>query len=257
MTFNQNKIVSLVLYLINLISIILLAVFLWNSLIRAHTQAGILSVLFLLIALISSSILYILHLKYTNSTLIEKTINLRVEEERLKIYNEINKKEEVIQETKIDLDEIVNKIVPKGNFKNIESFASKLLQNMGHENEISQGIFYLSNKDFTNYSFIAGYALTNEKPVTDFKPGENLNGQVAVNKEIIVINDIPNEYMNIESGLGKSKPVNLIIAPVLFENNTIAVLEFATFKSNSESLKEITEKVTNQIVDKIVQMQKS
>jgi hypothetical protein len=258
MNFNRNKIVSLALFLITVVSIILLAAFLWNAVIRTHAQGGnFLSVLFLFIALISSSISYVLYLKNTNSKLIEKTIRSRMEEEKLKIYDEINKKEEVVKEIKIDLDEIANKIIPKGNFKSIESFASKLLQNMGYENEISQGIFYISNKDFTNYSFIAGYALTNKKPVPDFKPGESLNGQVALNKEIMVINDIPKAYMDIESGLGKGKPVNLIIAPVLFENNTIAVLEFATFKSDFEPIKEIIGTVTNQIANKIVQMEKS
>jgi hypothetical protein len=257
MNLNRKKIGSLALYLITLISIILLAVSLWNALIRAHATAGILSVIFLFVALVSSSISYILYLKDTNSTLIENNIKLRVEEERSKIYDEINKKEEIVEETNTDLDEIVSRIIPKGNFKSIDSFASKLLQNMGQVNEISQGIFYLSNEDFTNYKFIAGYALTNKKPIPDFKPGENLNGQVAVNKEIMLINDVPKDYLSIESGLGKSKPVNLFIAPVLLENNAIAVIEFATFKSNSETMKEIIEKVTDQVADKLVQIQKS
>jgi hypothetical protein len=257
MIFTQKKIVSLVLFILTLISVVLLASTLWNALVRAQAHGNITSVIFLIIALLSASLSYILYLKETNSTVLENTIMQRVEEERIRIYSEINKKEEIIEENKIDLDEIENKIVPKGNFKTIESFATKLLQNMGQVNEISQAVFYLSDPDFSNYKYIAGYALTNENTIPDFKPGENLNGQVAINKEILIISDIPEDYMNIESGLGKSKPVYLIIVPVLFENNTIAVMEFATFKSNSEFIKEIFEKVAGHVANKLIQMQKS
>jgi hypothetical protein len=253
MMINRLKIVPLISFIITIISIILLSVTFMNS----KLGGSFLSVILIFLALASSCISYFLYLKETNSELIEKTIKSRIEEERLKIYEELNKKEEIVEETKIDLDEIVNKIIPKGNFKNIESFASKLLQNFGHENEISEGMFFLSNEDYTNYKFLAGYALTNKNPIPDFKPGENLNGQVAVSKEIMIISDVPKEYMNIESGLGSGKPFNLIIAPVLFENNTIAVLEFATFKSDIKIIKEIIEKLTSQISDKIVLMQKS
>jgi hypothetical protein len=257
MIINRLKLVPLILILITLISVILLTASIWNSHIGVLLSGSILPVLFLFIALISSIGSYILYLKETNYSLIEQKIKLKVDEERVKIYEELNKKEEVVDETKIDLDEIVNQVIPKGNFKNVDSFATKLLQNMGHEFEIAQGLFYLSNPDFTNYKFVAGYALTNKKPIPDFSPGESLNGQVAISKEIMLINDIPKEYFNIESGLGTSKPVNLFIAPILIENNTIAVLEFATFRSNSEFIKDITNKVTYQIANKIVQIQKS
>jgi hypothetical protein len=253
MMINSSKIKPLISFILTIISIILLSV----TFMKSDSDGSFLSVIFIFLALGSSSISYFLYLKDTNDGLIEKTIKFRVEEERTKIFEEFNKKDEVVEEKRADLDEIVGRIVPKGNFKSIDSFASKLLQNMGHENEICQGMFFLSNKDFTNYKFVSGYALTSEKPIPDFKPGENLNGQVAISKEIMIIHDIPKEYMNIESGLGTSKPVNLFIAPVLLENNTIAVIEFATFKSNSEFIKEIIEKVTYQIADKIEQIQKS
>jgi hypothetical protein len=257
MFLNDKKIGSLALFIITLISIVLLTASLWNALIRVQSQGNIWSIIFLFVSLVSSSTLFIRYLKETNSTRLENIISMRVEEERLKIYDELNKKDEIIEEEKVDVDEIVNKIIPKGNFKNIGSFSEKLLQNMGQVNEISQGIFYLSNKDYSNYTFVAGYALTNEQSIPDFKPGENLNGQVAVSKEILLLKEVPNDYMNIESGLGKGKPVNLYFVPVLFENNTIAVIEFATFKSNSELILEIYKKLTLEVADKLVQMQKS
>jgi hypothetical protein len=257
MILNRKKILPLAFFILTLISIILMAASFWNIIDKAHISHVVFLVLFFFIALISASLSYILFLKDTDSSILEDAVNLKLKEERAKIYDELAKKEEVVDEAKIDLDEIVNRIIPKGNFKNIDSFALKLFQNLGSEIEISQGILYLSNKDFTKYKFVAGYALTNEKPVPDFKPGENLNGQVVVNKEVMVITDIPQEYMNIESGLGKGKAVNLFIAPVLFENNTVAVLEFATFKSNSDFIKEVIIKVNDQIADKLIQIQKS
>jgi hypothetical protein len=73
----------------------------------------------------------------------------------------------------------------------------------------------------------------------------------------MVIHDIPDEYMLIESGLGKSKPVHLIIVPVLNENESIAILEVATFKSNTEYISGLLNKLMVQVSEKLVQMLKS
>jgi hypothetical protein len=255
MIFKQNKIQALALFILSLLSIVLLTVVFWNSLLKASAGISTLPIILLAIALIAVSWLYIIYLKETDADLINSKINKKIEEERSKILADFSKKEEVIDDKKVDLDALLGKILPKGNFKNIDSFISKLLQNLAPEIEMSQGIFYMLDKENGTYEFLTGYALT-KKEIPGFKAGENLNGQVAISKEIMVIHDIPEEYI-IESGLGKGKPVHLVLAPIISENESIAILELATFRSNTDYISDILNKIMLQVSDKLVQMIKS
>lgn len=96
--------------------------------------------------------------------------------------------------------------------------------------EIQYGaIFVLNNED--HYKRIYSYAGTENKEyqsaVDTVKAGEGLVGQCAVDKRINVLDHLPADYI-IQSGLGRTAPRFAIIAPVLFENKTIAVLEVAS-----------------------------
>jgi hypothetical protein len=57
---------------------------------------------------------------------------------------------------------------------------------------------------------------------------KGLVGQVAFEKERIILSNVPGNYIKISSGLGRAKPANLIILPVLFENKVKAVIELAS-----------------------------
>lgn len=250
MVFKRNSIKTFGLFILSLASIVFLAIVYWNSMMK------VLPILLILVALVSLCWLYIIYLKEMDETRLSNIINRKVEEERSKILADFNKKEEIVEEVKIDADELISKTIPKGNFKNIDSFVAKLLQNLAPEIEMSQGIFYLQKQENGPFEYLCGYAVTKEE-ISGFNAGENLTGQVVVTKEIAVIHDIPDSYMTIESGLGKSKPVNLVIVPVLNQNEVIAVFEMATFKSNTDHITEILSKLMMQVSDKLIQMIKS
>ncbi|WP_243895991.1 CHASE3 domain-containing protein [Paenibacillus sp. F411] len=63
-----------------------------------------------------------------------------------------------------------------------------------------------------------------------FQPGEGLVGQCAVEKRILTFEDVPSNYVRIESGLGDAEPSCLIVAPIMTDDNVEAVLELALFK---------------------------
>src|SRR5205814_5886070 len=62
-----------------------------------------------------------------------------------------------------------------------------------------------------------------------FKLGEGLVGQCALEKEKILLTAVPTDYIKITSGLGESRPLNLIVLPILFEGQVKAVMELASF----------------------------
>ncbi|HWF43952.1 MAG TPA: response regulator [Candidatus Kapabacteria bacterium] len=100
------------------------------------------------------------------------------------------------------------------------------LVNMQH------GVFYIteSTTDQPLLKLLASYAYRERKNLANqFKLGEGLVGQCALEKERIVITGIPNEYIKINSGLGEASPLNIVVLPVLFEGQVKAVIELASF----------------------------
>jgi hypothetical protein len=254
MWIKQHRKQALYLFIATLIFMLLMATAFWNYSIRAKVDLEFWPLLFFLLAIISSSIFYIIYLRDTNPQLIESMIHGKVAEERTRVLREMDKKEEVKSDDNLQIDEKVNAIVPKGNFKTAESFAKKLLANLATELQIVIGIVYTTTNKGNTFSFLTGYALTSDTIPPDFKVGENLNGQAAANKEITILRNLPEEYFTVESGLGKSKPRNIIIAPVVNNNKTIAIFEFATFIEIDTITEQIIIKVCSLAADKMAQL---
>jgi HAMP domain-containing protein/GAF domain-containing protein len=97
-----------------------------------------------------------------------------------------------------------------------------------------QGVFY--NMDATTkpdepvLKLLASYAYKERKNIDNrFKLGEGLVGQCAMEKEKILLTEVPNDYIKITSGLGDAKPLNIIVLPIVFEGQVKAVMELASF----------------------------
>src|SRR6185369_1680921 len=58
--------------------------------------------------------------------------------------------------------------------------------------------------------------------------GEGLVGQCAIENRRLLLTDVPAEYVRISSSLGEAKYVSVVVLPVLFENQTKAVIELAS-----------------------------
>ncbi len=99
-----------------------------------------------------------------------------------------------------------------------------------------QGVFYIiePQKDElfrteTSLTKLASYA--HSGGLADAVPfGHGLIGQCAVEKEKILVTNIPSDYVRISSGLGEAAPRNIIVLPVLFEEQIKGVIELASFE---------------------------
>jgi CheY-like chemotaxis protein/HAMP domain-containing protein len=95
---------------------------------------------------------------------------------------------------------------------------------------------------------LASYAFKERKHVsTEFRLGEGLVGQAALEKQRILLTNVPPDYVQITSGLGQSVPLNIIVLPVLFEGEVKAVMELASFerfnKTHLAFLEQLTESI--------------
>jgi signal transduction histidine kinase/CheY-like chemotaxis protein/HAMP domain-containing protein len=87
----------------------------------------------------------------------------------------------------------------------------------------------------TRLRLIASYGYQQRKSVSNtFELGEGLVGQAAVEHKSILITEAPADYIQIASGLGAAAPVNIIVMPILFEEQVLGVIELASLKPHSE-----------------------
>jgi hypothetical protein len=130
--------------------------------------------------------------------------------------------------------EMVKAFIEKNTFhgKSMMQYSIKCLSLLAKEREISQGAFFIPDKvdDKPVIKFLSAFASPDPENMTDIiELGEGFPGQVAKDGNMINISDIPEGYLTIESGLGKSAPASLIVFPVKYEDKIIAVIELASF----------------------------
>ncbi|KUP25848.1 response regulator [Paenibacillus sp. DMB5] len=91
--------------------------------------------------------------------------------------------------------------------------------------------------------FTAGYAFDEASVSREpFALGSGLVGQCAVDKQMIILNDLPEHYVRVHSGLGEAPPSTLIVLPVLYENDVVAVVELATLKELGDKERQLIER---------------
>jgi signal transduction histidine kinase/HAMP domain-containing protein len=94
----------------------------------------------------------------------------------------------------------------------------------------------------------AGYGYEERKHLsTSFQVGQGLVGQCAKEKKRILLTDVPDDYVRINSGLGESRPLNIIVLPVLFEGSVRAVVELASFSAFSLTHQAFLDQLTESI----------
>ena len=76
---------------------------------------------------------------------------------------------------------------------------------------------------------LAGYAQRPYQPQR-IPLGQGIVGQCAVEKQRILMTDVPSDYTQINSSLGGSAPSSIVVLPLLFEGHTKAVIELASLR---------------------------
>jgi PAS domain S-box-containing protein len=102
---------------------------------------------------------------------------------------------------------------------------------------VQRGAFYIANLDAepSGLSLLATYPrhISPEPPAT-IPFGEGLLGQVAEDRRRIHLRDVPPDYAPIASALGGATPHSVVLLPILFEDETRAVIELASIEELSD-----------------------
>ncbi len=93
-----------------------------------------------------------------------------------------------------------------------------------------------------SYAFVKRKNLSNK-----FKFGEGIVGQVASEKQSILLTNIPDDYIRIHSGLVDAIPNNILVTPLLYEGVIKGVIEFGTFDEFTDTQIDFLELVAEPI----------
>src|SRR5207249_3910682 len=116
--------------------------------------------------------------------------------------------------------------------KDLESVSRLIMSELTPLVSAHHGAFFMQEGDASApmLKLIASYAYRQRKNVSNrFGIGEGLVGQAALEKEPILLTNVPDDYITITSGLGEAPPRNIIVLPILFEGEVKAVVELASF----------------------------
>jgi len=100
-------------------------------------------------------------------------------------------------------------------------------------NALTSALFAINGTDRIEY--IGGYAVKSEQArARVLRPGEGLIGQVVVDRKIRIVEDIPENYLDLYSGLGHEKPGFLVIVPCVYNKVVEGILELGSLKPIDE-----------------------
>jgi len=210
-------------------------------------------IIFIVLIALIGILFYIIILNERNRTKIYiKDIEiLKGRLEEVKVHKEVKK--ETVQKEKFDIEKESKLIIPANN-EDIVKFGELILQNCAHRFQIVQGLLYLKNPADGVFSFKSGYAFYTETEPVTYHEGETLAGQVAKNKTVLNLNSIPDNYISILSGLGNGVPNCLLIIPIISPSNeTIGIIELASFKPFSNEVEELFAYIGHKLGEKLAQ----
>jgi len=109
------------------------------------------------------------------------------------------------------------------------------------------GAIYLNSENNT-FKLVGSYAYSKRKNLSnECKLGEGIIGQAALEKKLILITDIPDDYIKINSGLGEAVPKNILAVPFMYEDQVKGVIELGSFHDFDDNTIEFLKQATENI----------
>jgi methyl-accepting chemotaxis protein len=153
--------------------------------------------------------------------------------------------------TTITLDSVASAIASS---PDEQSLWEQGLKAVGKQLEVGQGALYrlLNNNGQRVVELTCGYALSiGESTVIQYEVGEGLIGQAAASGSTLLVDDIPEGYIKIISGLGSASPRFILIVPIKLKEKVLGIIELASFQSFTEDQRRYVEEAAALLAEKI------
>lgn len=145
------------------------------------------------------------------------------------------------------------------NNDNINVLSKEIIKNLvRYLNSNQGGLFLIDEEDQSckTLKMLAAFAFDREKFLKKtIEIGEGLVGTCAAEKETINLTEIPNDYVQITSGLGDANPNSLLLIPMIVENDLLGVIEIASFNKFEKHEIEFAERIAESIASTLKSVQ--
>ncbi len=146
---------------------------------------------------------------------------------------------------------IINDILAD-NKDNFKALGQKVISELIKYIKATSGVLYMLNTEDENEQYlelIADYGCSNEvrKGKAKIHTTTGNLGVAYTENRVMVINDVPENYIKVESGLGESNPKGLIIVPLSIDEKVFGIVELASFKEFTNFEIEFIKRIANNI----------
>ena len=168
-----------------------------------------------------------------NEEIVQQKMLVEKQEEELQIRQESEKQMKWHNRGVILLTNLISE---KRN--NLDLLANAIIVELVQYIEAQMGAIYFSmdsSDKIQELKLTGGYAV-NDKQLegTVVKKGEGLVGTCLKKKEILKIDDLPEDYALLGSGLGNASMSHLTLIPIIYENKVEGVIELISFEEIEE-----------------------
>lgn len=123
------------------------------------------------------------------------------------------------------------------NNDNLELLCDDVIKNLvWYLNASLGGLFMETDKDGQKtYDLVSAFAYDRKRYLQkSYQEAEGLIGACAAERDVIMLNEIPQDYIEITSGLGDTNPNFLFLVPLINEEEVLGVIELASLHGLEE-----------------------
>jgi PAS domain S-box-containing protein len=141
------------------------------------------------------------------------------------------------------------------NNDDLKTLSYNILVELIHYVGAAQGGLYIINDDQEEDIYaelVAAYAFGQQKFINQkIRPNEGVIGQVLIDGETIYLNDVPDTYADITSGLGGARPSSVLLVPLKLNEKLVGLVELTAFTEFEKYKIEFIERLANNIASTI------
>ncbi|MBI4649360.1 MAG: GAF domain-containing protein [Bacteroidia bacterium] len=154
------------------------------------------------------------------------------------------------------LNFLLKELIPEhDNNKPVDKWADEILSKITKQIEVVQALLYIhKEKDSKKFVLTGKYAFYSDKgieEIKEFTEGEGIIGRVAIKREPLITDQIPQKNIMVLSGLGSGPPRYMAVIPILYSDECIGIIQLFAFRSFDKNLSDSFIEIGNLIGEKL------